>query len=193
MATITGNVKRITTIPAQTTMRITPRSVPVVTNGSLILPEQIIISTDSVGNFTVTLAMGAYEFAAGDAKVIVSSDATTNTYALEDRIISDVFQDPTLPVASPATDSSLGMVKIDSPNPNPVAVTGLFFVTDITALKAIAGHSSNKMAWIKNPPARAPREFIYDPTSSAAEDTQGWTVVRPNNISAGNPGRWLEW
>jgi hypothetical protein len=186
--TIIGKTGSVFKVAKKTTVWIQPVEGPVVVDNTFLFEEEVGIPTDAAGNFQVTLAMADYWFRVGARRVIVSVDNTTNTYPLEDRIISDVVQLPTQPAGGNqpvASQAVFGIVKGDANVANFIAVSGIFYVADNAAARLTPNAPNNKL--IIN--ANTNEIFRWDGISTAADDDTG--IYKPNDTLLANPGRWV--
>jgi hypothetical protein len=186
--TIIGKTGSVFKVAKKTTVWIQPVEGPVVVDNTFLFDEEVGIPTDAAGNFQVTLAMADYYFRVGTRRVIVSVDNTTNSYPLEDRIISDVVQLPTQPAGGNqpvASQAVFGIVKGDSNVANFIAVSGVFYVADYAAARLVPSQANNKIIFV----ADTDETFKWSSTSTAADDPA--SVLKPDDTLLANPGRWL--
>lgn len=150
----------------------TPLTQPTLLDGSLLGPNPINTLSgdgdpDPLGSFTIDLALGSYRMTVDGVNVLITIPEGTGTVSLE-----DVIDEAAL---TPGSGSSQGFVQ----------------VTNVTALTALPWSTIYKRAWLTTPDAREPREMYWDAASTATHD--GQTIVKPYNITALEPGRWLVW
>lgn len=201
MSLITGYLDQITAQAADGIVTVKAVTMPVIRAGSkLVVPDERSVRARATdGYWEMVLGKGAYEIStkAANGKIaavtINIEGDDSESYAFDELIISEL-PNPESPVggAQPTASASvLGLVKADESVAQPIAVTGLFQTTTVVALRAIVTGSNSKRAWLTAPEARVPKEWWYDVTSLDADD--GLTVVKPNGVAGGSPGRWRAW
>lgn len=60
-------------------------------------------------------------------------------------------------------------------------------VEDIPALRGVTTHTDRLVSGVQNP--APPRLYMFDDSITTADD--GSTIIRPDDIAVGSPGRWL--
>jgi hypothetical protein len=92
-----------------------------------------------------------------------------------------------------ASDVTFGLVKLLRNGANPLAVTGVYHVADVAALKAVKSDASNIYATLFKRQAQEPKEFYWDGLRSDADDAVGFTIVRPSDfVAMGSLGVWVQ-
>ncbi|HEX7860822.1 MAG TPA: hypothetical protein VF773_10875 [Verrucomicrobiae bacterium] len=190
MAKITGNIRAINTQAALAKLQVSPRTIPAVVGSSLVYPEDVFVTPDLLGEFQVDLMAGDYEFRVGRAAVLVSVPDDSNTYSIEQRIISVIS--PNTPLnggAQPnATANVTGVVRTDDTVAVPIAVTGIFWKLSYAAVRAISNATNNKLAFVSGDEV-----FDWEPASLAVDNgTDSSHVLKPTATDPANPGRWIK-
>ncbi len=136
MATVTGNLRSMVTLPANTEVTVTCGSDPVLMGSSLVLKSKRVIRSDDQGDFSIILALGNYTISAFDSvigqatAVIIDVPDDEDTYDFSSLITGTTVYVPAAPPGSGnpnATTLVLGIVKIDTTMVNPVVVTTTTF------------------------------------------------------------------
>jgi hypothetical protein len=199
MTTITGLVRTLKANAAPgSQLRWKYMSAPALVNNQLVSSyEDIVTVCNSIGEFSQALTAGNYELtidgnSADKWRVLVPGDDLSYDVSDNGIIVSAFTALPTAPSASAvpnATTSTYGKVKLTKDGANPKVATGIWVVTNVAALKAIASDASHSFALLTAPAAGEPRIAYYDPSSAAADDPTGFTVMKPTD----NPstGRWI--
>ena len=162
---------------------------------TVVNPEDRTIRPYSNGDFEVSLEMGDYWFIIGRARVLVSVPDDSNSYQIDQRIVSAVVQSPTSPVGSAVPNGSpsvFGLLKTSDVDATPVVQLGMRCVTDGTALLALPNKASNHICWLCFPAQTAngwePRAVRWNGASVATHD--GLNCFKPTDTAGGSPGRW---
>lgn len=168
-----------------------------------ILPGQITRRTDATGRVPggFDLATGRYQILAQSGSVDglfyqplidVPNDALVYEHTQLIVIGAAPFSQP-ISTNQNASDVSFGLVKLLRNGLSPLAVTGVYHVNDVTALKTVKTDASNIYATLIKRQAGEPKNFYWDGTRSDANDAAGFTVVRPNDfVAMGSLGVWIQ-
>jgi hypothetical protein len=195
-ATITGRVIDLGQAHAvNSNIRFTYASAPAATSALITSQLNKVVKISSAGLFSVALTMGNYYVTidSGPDRWTISVPDDGLTYDIVGRIVSSVTQSPTapagasLPVGSTTTQ---GKLKTTKDGADPRASVGVWYVTNVAALKTIATDASNSFATLVNREIGEPPFFWWDSASAAADDTVGFTVVKPTDNPA--TGRWIQ-
>ncbi len=194
-ATITGSAKDLGAAWAvNSTINFTSAAPNNIAGGSLVnsaVPKTAKVKAD--GTFSCVLPTGNYyvTFEAGSDRWLINVPDDNASYDIVGRIVPAVIT-PTNPISVPnASSGTAGLVKaIKDSTGTPKVPTGIYFPDDVAALKALPTDAGNTYATLINRQSGEPKYFKWDNTSSAADDTTGFTVVKPSDLPAN--GRWIQ-
>ncbi len=206
MATITGSVFNLKQAAAvNSTIRFRYASAPAEANGGLVASGVPVTAKVSVvGTFSAVLTMGDYlvtiESSIDNPEDLfrISVPDDSNSYDIIGLIVSDVTQSPTEPAGASvpnATSTVIGSVKLVKNTTLGVGVItpGVFFPTNVAALKAIPTDlTGNTFAILVEREIGEPACVRWSSSSMEADDTVGFTVIKPTDRSGGQAGRWIQ-
>lgn len=140
-----------------------------VTGGAIRTRQRVTVTSESDGDFSATLAGGAWRMrwvgAGLISEVVFTMPPSGGPYALDDLVFNTT------------TESAAAQV---------------YSVLGIAALRAITSYAANQIRFLEYLSVAGDGGggfFKFDATSMATDDALD--VIRPDNISDGNPGRWL--
>lgn len=200
MSVVNGTVRQISNATRSTSVRFVSYQKPVVIdNAAVVEPSEIYARTNAAGFFSVTLAYGSYEMFVGSARLLIEVPNDAATYNFSALVVSQGVYEPTLPAGSvpDATQSVPGKVRVDTSVGDPVAVTGIFYISTTAggdwaaAIRALPNKANNKVAFLRRIAGEdRPEQLGWDAASTATDD--GYSVIKPSDTDAGAPGRWLQ-
>lgn len=183
------------------TLKFTYRSSPAVASGALVhskTPKTAKVTNE--GTFSTVLPMGNYDVTIDDGpdRWIISVPDDTASYDIVGRITGSYTQNPTLPLVGSVPNASntvAGIVKLMRNAASGLAFvpTGIWTVDNVTTLKAVVTDlTAHVFAVLLQPTGNMGVFYRWDAASTAADDAVNYLVIRPTDIGAPNPGRWLK-
>jgi hypothetical protein len=177
MSFITGVLKLALKTPYVGNVIFRPLSTPEQVEDDVILTQDVTVTTNSSGIFSVELVSGYYGIYAGASRrfaiFVRDDDLTWN--------IKDLIVTPFIYVGGPGTGGSTA----------PSGNAAVYLCETLADLQAITGTAGTKVAWLVGRAAAGditPKCYRYAYSSTTAEDLVDLTVIAP---SVG-VGRWLQ-
>lgn len=171
MPTLTGTIVDGSGVGvASTTITFDTVGDPLAVAGGVIRTRQrVTVTSESDGDFTATLAGGAWRMrwvgAGLISEVVFTMPPSGGPYALDDLVFNTT------------TESSAAQV---------------YGVAGRSALRAVTGYAANQMrflSYLVTPDDGQGGWFKFDAASTAVDDTVD--VLKPNDIADASPGRWV--
>jgi hypothetical protein len=194
MSLITGFIKQVVGQPANDMVTIRPVVFPVVVGGALIQPDTKVLRADALGFWQTPLVQGYYEISVAaqngqTAKVPINVPNDSNTYSFDQIIAGSlpVLSPPTNGVVPTAAPGLLGIVKVDTVDPDPVAVLGFYVKQTLVQMKAIPSKLSVKFVMLRSATREPGSALLYSFVFGDASVADGFNIVAPDD----NLGRYF--
>ncbi len=166
--TILGFVQQINSNALHTYVQFTPLDQPTMVGSSVVGSKFLTVESDEeTGAFEVDLDIGDYRVTVDGVNLIISVPTTSGTANIDTLVTGVVTMSPVY------------------------STTGWITAQDVATLRLIHSSTSLQFARLTNPAAREPREWYYVVDSTSDDD--GLTIVKPYDLDASEPGRWLVW
>jgi hypothetical protein len=194
MTTVTGYLNQISDAAADSLVTVESAINPVVSGQKLQVPgRQSTKGRATDGYWQFILGFGSYRISVTgstgqSASVLITVGAEHDGLTVSfDQLVVSALPTPQAPVggAQPTASASvLGLVRTDETVAVPVLVTGIFWKSDIAAVRAIANASNNKLAFVSG------TDDVWDWEAASIAADNSVTVLKPDDTLVGSAGRW---